>query len=366
MVTIFKRGNKLYLQYTVNGKRRQKSTGLDDTPANRKLLKKEVIPALEAKIVTGELDKPRAKKFEYYGDIWLKSKESLKSYMEWHNIYLHQLLPFFGHKKIDEIKRGDIKEFGHKKLDQVSPKRVRTLVNCIKAIFDIAIDYEHIVTNPAQAIQLPKHKPIEMMPFSKEEVEALLSNAEGWFRNYLAVAFYTGARHGEIIALQWSDIDFQELTISITKRIKKGQIDTPKTQSSIRKVPIFKPLLPYLEEQFRLCQEAKTLAVFFNPHTGRAFLDTKKLTQFWKPLLQKCGFEYRRFYNTRHTFVTQMIRAGVPILDISQMVGHKSIDETMRTYAKYLPQEHLKITRNLDPFACNLADSGFGDTKLSQ
>ncbi|BCD61705.1 phage integrase [Nitratiruptor phage NrS-5] len=366
MVSIFKRGNKLYLQFIVDGKKRQKSTGLTDTPANRKLLKKEVIPAFEAKLVTGEYNKPKAKPFEYYGDIWLRSKENLKSYMEWHNIYLHQLLPVFGKKKIDAISRGEIKEFVDKKLQVVSPKRVRTLINCIKAIFDIAIDYEHISTNPAVAIKLPRHTPIEMMPFSKEEVETLLNNADGWFKNYLAVAFYTGARHGEIIALQWSDIDFHNLTININKRIKKGKVDTPKTKSSIRKVPILKPLLPYLQDQFQLCQEAKSMSVFFNPHTNRPFLDTKKLAQFWKPLLEKCGFEYRRFYNTRHTFVTQMIRAGVPILDISQTVGHKSIDETIRTYAKYMPQEHLKIDRNFDPFACNLADSSAGDTVISR
>lgn len=362
MVSIFKRGNKLYLQFTVNGKRRQKSTGLTDTPANRKLLKKEVIPALEAKIVTGEFDKPKVKKFEYYGDIWLKSKDPLKSYREWHNIYLHQLKPFFGSQQIDAISRGDIKEFADFKLSTVSPKRVRTLLNCIQGIFDIAIDYEHISVNPATNIKLPRHKPIEMMPFTKEEVEKLLDTAEGWVKNYLAMAFYTGARHGELIALQWSDIDRSAMTISISKRIKKGVIDTPKTKSSIRKVPIFSPLVDYIENQFELCQKKGSMNVFFNPHTNKPFIDTKKLTQFWKPLLEKCGIEYRRFYNTRHTFVTQMIRSGVPILDISQTVGHKSIDETIKTYAKYLPQEHLKIARNFDPFADNSADSSVQNT----
>jgi len=357
MVTIFKRGKKLYLQYSVNDRVKQKSTGLDDTPANRKLIKKEVIPALEAKIITGEINKPKIKPFEYYGDMWLRSKESLKTYTEYHNIYVNQLLKVFGGKKIDEIKRGDIKEFATIKLQSVSPKRVRKLINCIKAIFDYAIDYEHISTNPAIAIKLPKHNPQEIKPFAKEEVELLLKNAKGWFKNYLAVAFYTGARHGEIIALRWSDIDFDNLVINIDKRIKKGQIGTPKTKSSIRKVPILKTLLPYLKNQFELCSEVKTMSVFFNPNTNRAFTDTKKLTQFWKPLLNECGLEYRRFYNTRHTFVTQMIRAGIPILDISQTIGHKGIDETIRTYAKYLPQEHLKIDRDFDPFTCNLTDT---------
>ncbi|MDQ7042180.1 MAG: site-specific integrase, partial [Sulfurimonas sp.] len=64
------------------------------------------------------------------------------------------------------------------------------------------------------------------------------------------------------------------------------------------------------------------------------------------------------FYNSRHTFVTNMIRSsGVSILDISQMVGHKTIEETISTYAKYLPQEHLKISRSLDVFTDKTTDS---------
>jgi len=223
-----------------------------------------------------------------------------------------------------------------------------------------AIDYEHITTNPAMNIKLPPHRiRREMKPFTKEEVSLLLQNAEGWFRNFLAFAFFTGARDGELIALTWADVNLDRMTITINKRIKKGVIDSPKTKSSIRKVPIFNPLVDYIKNQMELCKEVGSFNVFFNPHTGVAFSDTKKLSQFWYPLLEKCGIEKRILYNTRHTFVTQMIRAGVAILDVSQTVGHKTIEETIKTYAKYLPEEHLKLERNFNPFADNSADSGF-------
>jgi len=355
---MFNRNGKLYLQYYLDGKLKQKSTRLEYTKENCKLVQNEVIPKFILALKNGELSKAKPKEFSFYGDKWLFTKEGLKSYQEWHNILLNQLYPVFKHKKIDEIKRGDIKEFIDAKLQKVSPKRAKTLLNCIKAILDIALEYEHIDKNPAVAIKLPTHTPKrQMQPFTKEEVNILLSTAKGWFKNYLAVAFYTGARHGEIIALTWSDIDFENMLININKRIKKNQIDTPKTKSSIRKVPIFKPLLPYLRDQFELCQEIGSLSVFFNPHTNRHFSDTKKLGQFWYALLEEAGFEKRVFYNTRHTFVTQMIRNGVPILDVSQMVGHKTIEETISTYAKFLPEEHLKISRELDPFTDTFTDS---------
>lgn len=357
-ISIYRRGKKLYLQYFVNGKRYQKSTRLDDTPANRKLLKREVIPQLQLKIASGEINKKSAKTFDYYAQIWLQQKEHLKTYREWYNIYENQLKSVFGKTKIDEIKRSDIKKFADAKLMQVSPQRVRTLINCIKAIIDIAVDYEDVASNPALNIKLPPNTKVRVMkPFSKDEVRVLIDNAQGWFKNYVAFAFYTGARHGEIIALNISDIDLDKKIITINKRIKKGKIDTPKTKSSTRKIPILDVLIPFIKSQLELCKEHKYLRLFFNPNTNRGFVDTKKLTQFWKPLIEGVGLEYRVFYNTRHTFATNMIRAGVPILDVSQILGHKGIEETIKTYAKYLPEEHLKISRKIDPFTDNTTDT---------
>ena len=74
--------------------------------------------------------------------------------------------------------------------------------------------------------------------------------------------------------------------------------------------------------------------------------------------LTNVDFEHRRFYNTRHSFVTNMIRSGaVSILDVSQMVGHKTIEETISTYTKFFPEEHLKVSRNVDPFTDTSTDT---------
>ncbi len=165
-------------------------------------------------------------------------------------------------------------------------------------------------------------------------------------------------RPGEVIALTWNDIDLDNMIIDVNKRIAHGITDTPKTKSSIRKVPIFQTLKPYLENQFEICKQEMSLFVFFNPNTKNKFYDSKKLMKHWYNLLDRCNFKHRVFYNTRHTFVTNMIRnSGVSILDISQIVGHKTIEETISTYAKYLPQEHLKISRKIDVFTDKTTDT---------
>jgi integrase len=360
MISFFNRKGKLYVQFEANGKKYQRSTKLDDTPQNRALVKKEVVPKLQQKILSGEFAQQQKKiyVFKEFAIKYKKSKDTLKTYRHLRGIVDNKLLPFFGNKEVDKITRGEIKEFTDNLLENLTPKRTRMILNTLKAILDIAVDYEHILTNPADNIKLPKHKPMKMQPFTPDEVHILLTHSNGWFQNMIALALYTGMRQGEMIALTLNDIDFESMTINVDKRIAQGEIDTPKTESSIRKVPIFEPLVPYLKNQIELCKEEMSFAFFFNPNTKESFYDSKKLSKYWYQLLDECGFEHRRFYNTRHSFVTNMIRSGaVSILDVSQMVGHKTIEETISTYTKFFPEEHLKVSRNLDPFTCKITDT---------
>jgi len=361
MVSFFNRKGKLYVQFSADGKKYQRSTKLDDTPQNRTFVKKEIVPKLQHKIIKGEFnqEKKTTQNLIYYATKYKISKENLKSYRHLRGMVDNKILPIFKDVEIDKIKRGDIKEFVDTLLLELSSKRTRMILNVLKAIIDIAVDYEHITINPAENIKLPKHKVTrEMKPFTKDEANYLIANADGWFKNMVALAFYTGMRQGEIIALTISDIDFNNMTINVDKRIAHGEKNTPKTKSSIRKVPIFNALVPFLENQLELCKQKMTFSLFTNPNTNEAFYDSKKLSKYWYKLLDKCGYEHRVFYNTRHSFVTNMIRSGaVSILDVSQTVGHKTIEETISTYTKYLPQEHLKISRKIDPFTDNSADT---------
>jgi len=360
LVSIFTRGNRLYCQFTINSKVRQRSTKLDDTPANRRLVKQSIIPKLEVKIISGEFDEVENKpeKFELYADKYLSIQESLKSYREWHNIVVNQLNPVFGKKDIDKIKRADVKKFIDNRLKVVSPKRARTLLNVIVAIINIAIDYEDIISNVALNIKLPQHKQEEFEPFSTKEIEQIISTADGWFKNYVAFSFYTGARVGELLALKWSDVDLEKGVISIERRIKKGEINTPKTKSGIRQVPIFSPLVPFVKSQLKISRENKSIWVFQNPYTKKIFYDSKKIVPHWRELLKKCDIEFKIPYTTRHTFITNMLNGGqFSILDIAQIVGHTNSEMIVRNYARYIKGEHLKVGRNYDPFTDNSTDS---------
>jgi len=107
--------------------------------------------------------------------------------------------------------------------------------------------HEVISDNVAKDIKLPEHHPKEVEPFTREEVRILIDSANDFFRLYLAIGFYTGMRRGEILGLMYSDIDFENRVIHVKRSITNGKISTPKTQKSIRTVPIFDDLVPYLK-----------------------------------------------------------------------------------------------------------------------
>jgi integrase len=367
MISIVKKSTSknLYVQFYLDGKCVQRSTKLEDTPTNRKFIKNSIIPPMTIKILNGEIDtKKQNKDFDFFAKKYLASKDSLKTYDQVSNIVSNQLLPIFSKRDVTSIKRYEINEFADSKITQkVTPKRVKILTNTIAAILDIAIEYEVITDNIAKGIKLPKHVKKDLEPFTQKEVNLILSNANSvWFRTFLAISFYTGIRTGEALALNWNDINLNDGFISITKGLRNGKIDTPKTKSSVREVPIFDELEKILKEYRSI---SKSIPLFLNPHTGNMFYKSAKLTQFWKELLTKCNIEYRILYSTRHTFITTMLKsAQFNMLEIAQMAGHSNTEMIVRNYAKFIKGEHLKINRSLNIFTDEFADSSSKESTI--
>jgi len=352
MVRMFRRSNgKLYLEYEAYGKIVQKSTRLDDTPKNRNLIKKEVIPALERKILKGDFQKDKPKKFSYYADIYLRDKKHLKSYDRLQK-HIKIINDTFGDMYIDEINRSHIKSWINFKLKELTPKTVRNYLSSISGVMLVAMDYEAIKDNVVKDIKLPQHHAKEVEPFTQIEVQKLLDNANDFYRSYLAIAFYTGMRRGEILGLMYSDIDFDNMCIYVKRSISEGKITTPKTTKSIRTVPILNDLLPYLNKP------KKSLWMFSNDDGTpiKHFGGAKK--RQWRILLEACNIEYRKLYTTRHTFIVSMLKySGLSILEIAQIVGHTTTQMIIQHYGKYIKGEHLKIDRNIKLFTDNSTDT---------
>lgn len=352
MVKMFRRSNgKLYLEYEAYGKTVQKSTRLEDTPQNRTLVKKEVIPALQRKIISGEFNQEKPKTFSYYSEIYLSDKTHLKTYKKVKK-YVESVNAFLGDITIDVLRKSDIKDWAREMLIARTSKTVRNYLTSIRGVIDIAIDKEVIKHNVAHNLKLPSHKPKEVEPFTPVEVRMLLDNANPFYRLYLAIGFYGGLRTGEILGLMIGDIDLKRRVISIRRSISDGELTAPKTEKSIREVPILDDLVPYLKFS------KKSLWLF--PKDDGSHLKGTHGNHYreWCKLLEACGIEYRKLYTTRHTFIVSMLKySDLSILEIAQMAGHTTTQMIIQNYGKYIKGEHLKIDKSLKLFTDKSADN---------
>ena len=356
-VSIYKRGKTLYVKYEVAGKIVQRSTKLEDNPYNREYLRRTIIPEIKRKIESGEIDKEvvKSRPLRWYGNKYTKSKEHLKT---WHDINLRVIWweRRLGPKRpVDTIKVGEIEELLEKKAEETSWRTAKVYLSTLSGMLKIALRYEEITSNPATLVETGKHVKKTVEPFTPEEVRRILGAVDGWYQNFLALSFYTGARPGELYGLMKSDIDLERGVIHIERAVSRGEITTPKTEFSVRKVPILSPLVPYLKRQ--LAANPKSLYLFPG-EDGGIMHGAHSTRKRWIRVLDKLGIEFRKQYTTRHTFITTMLKSGrVGLLELAQMVGHANTEMIVKNYARYIRDEHLKISRDIELFgdvsSCN-------------
>lgn len=129
-----------------------------------------------------------------------------------------------------------------------------------------------------------------------------------------------------------------------------------KTSRSIRDIPMFEAVKPYLESQKKI---SKSLYLF---DYNKVFIqDVSFFKRRWHQLIKECAIEYRKLYSTRHTFITAMLNSEkFKIMEIAAIVGHTSPEMIMKNYAGFIKDSHLKVDTNIDLFK-NVSDT-FSDT----
>ena len=255
--------------------------------------------------------------------------------------YDKRISPILGHKKIDTIKPMDVKLLQSGLVGVVSPRRIKNIRAVLNGILSDALDNDLIIKNPVSATKTIPLDDSEIHPFSINEIALILKKSEGQHRNFFALGFMSGMRSGEMIALKWSDIDFFQSEIKITKTKRMGVEKEPKTKSSKRTIDILDSLKPYLHNQYELTGD-KNSYVFLN-QDGEGYHDIRRIRDsVWRKTITKCGLEYRTIYQTRHSFATMMLSNGEDILWVSHTLGHKNSSITLEVYARYIKSKEKK------------------------
>lgn len=255
-------------------------------------------------------------------------------------------LALFGAKRLDEIGSRELEHFKAKLLKgdedrqwkALKPKSARNYLYIIKRMLRVAKRFKLVA-------EVPETDPIEVPPpefrfFTKEEGSKLVAAADREWQCMLLVALRTGLRVGELLGLRWQDVDLIGARINVRKAAHKGKLGPPKTRSSIREVPLSDDALAALKRHRHL------RAFVFSKADGSMFLDTEAR----RPLERACrkaGLPEVGWHVLRHSFASQLVMAGAPLKAVSELLGHTTIQMTMR-YAHLSPVARREAVLLLD------------------
>lgn len=238
--------------------------------------------------------------------------------------------------KLKKITQERISRYHEKTLILYKKNTIHNLNANLKSFLEFCETERFIEKNPYFAITLKNAQEAKAIePFSLEEVKTLLENSPSLrLKAFLAVAFFTGMRTGEQLALLWEDIDFNEKKIVINKSLNElGQITSPKNKPSIREVDLLEPVAKILKE-LKESEPANKKFVFIDM--------PKRSTMFqraFRSLLRALNLKERKLYTTRHTFASLMLSQGEEAMWVSKTLGHKDLNTTYKTYSHYIPKQ---------------------------
>lgn len=291
--------------------------------------------------------------FKKYSDLYLQFKkhEVKPSTFDKYENTIKNRFEEFTCKEITDIKPSDIKLWLYN-INDVGNKSKRGYLGVLGGIFQEALYDEVIARNPVRFIRLPKVVTATVNPFTSDEVKTILEDAKTKNTNYLyyvAIAFYTGMRTGEIIGLKKSDIDLKNRIINISRSRSRFGESTPKTKYSTREIPILDSLFPYITD-LMLTHDNEYL---FVTQYGKPYYDTKVFCDhFWTPALKDLKIPYRRPYNMRHTYATNMLyRNLVTPVQLSQLLGHSNTQMVFDIYVSYLEHNYTKFDRSISVYS---------------
>lgn len=345
------RSGTIYVQGSIHGKFYRKSTKKKATKENLHWAKKNAESVLLQLI--DKHDKSKDYTLDDFGYRSLEINSSNRkenTNKEYMSAFKNHIIPHFGKWELKLIRPTDIKAWQNDLSKKLSGKRIMNIRTVFRGILQDAFIDELININPFDRVRPPKIIKPTIHPCSLDEVQLLTANAKGWFRNYLIIAFFSGMRVGEMMALKWSDIDMIDGFINVSRSVTKRIISSPKTQKSIRSIEILPVVRDALADQMAYSKETSDF-IFINQY-GTNFMDSVNLIRrHWKPLLASLEIEYRVLYQTRHTFASIMLQQGEEFGWVSEMMGHADMHTTLIKYSRFIPREHkkrAKFLNNLD------------------
>ena len=276
---------------------------------------------------------------------WAIVKLKASGYQEYESIIRLHLSPTLGELALSEVSVYRIQVYIADKLKAgLAPRSIKNHVIVLKRILGTAVDYGMLQDNPVDKVAMPRIERTEMSFLTPIQLRQLTEATPPSWRLLIALPALCGLRKGELLALEWSDIDLESLTLSITKSMRGGIVSTPKTSSSVSTLTLPESLTPYLGQRRR---QAAGNKLVFCKSDGSPLADTTPNRVLAKALSQ-AGLPSIRFHGLRHSWAVAHLRAGTDIKTLAHLGRWASTASLLETYAHVLDPIGGDAVRRLD------------------
>ena len=294
-------------------------------------------------------------------DLWLnkyvKISIKYKTYDYYKRIINTHIKPILGEYDLNDLTIEVLQDFVIDKLKHgnlltgkpLANSSVINVTKIVKQSINQAFLFNISNINNSSKIKLPTVTSTKISAFEKQEQEVIekycLNNTKS---NYIGIiiCLYTGIRIGELLALTWDDIDFENKFMSISKtayEIKQDNklcivVDTPKTKTSNRLIPLPNNIVKLLKHKQKQSTSKYVISTKSNKMVG-----TRSYQKTFERILNKLNLPYKNFHSLRHTFATRAIEFGMDIKTLSEILGHKNPSITLQRYTHSLTAHKIEV-----------------------
>lgn len=287
------------------------------------------------------VSRKRRKNFRVVTEEWLKYKKNTVKKSTYYN-YSYSVEKYlylkFADQDITQIK--DYNDFIEKLTDTLAPKTVRDIITKLKEIINF-YEEEHNTKLNIKKMSLPKMNKKEIQILSnkeKQKLEKYCIEQNSLKSLGILICLNTGLRIGEVCALRWENIDFESKKIHIEKTIERIYskeenktiviIDTPKSITSVRTIPINSKLYNILKQIRGKSKKTDFVLTGSSEH----YVEPRNYQYHFKEILKRSKVKKYKFHTLRHTFATNCIEAGMDIKSLSEILGHADVSITLNIY----------------------------------
>lgn len=273
-------------------------------------------------------------RFDHFAQSWLATWATVRlkqsAFREYESIVRLHLIPEFDSVRLADITPERVQNWVAATLSRdCAPATARNRAIVLKRVLESAVEYNLIPENPVESVAFPRLERREMSFLTPPQVRQLIEATPPAYRLLIGLAALCGLRVGEIKALEWSDLDTDAMTVSVSKSMRNGIVSSTKTTSSRSLVPMPESLRPFIEARR---SQAGSNTLVFSKVDGAPLSDSAP-GRVLDRALESAGLPHLRFHDLRSSWAVAHIQAGTDLRTLAHLGRWASPQTLLDTYS---------------------------------